>query len=46
MPDCTVKTGIMEMIPSTEVGKVVQFERFGFARIASISPQVVAFYTQ
>ena len=46
MPDGTMKEGVMERMPPSEVGKVVQFERFGFARIASIFPRVVAYFTQ
>ncbi len=44
MPDGTVRNGISEPIPTTEEGKVVQFERFGFARIDSILPQARAFF--
>ncbi len=46
MPDGTIREGVMESIPCTEVGKVVQFERFGFCRIESLSPHVVAYFTQ
>jgi len=46
MPDGTVRSGIMERIPCEEEDKVVQFERFGFSRIESISPKVVAYFTQ
>jgi glutamyl-tRNA synthetase len=46
MPDGSVRKGIAENIPANETDKVVQFERFGFVRIASTSPRVEAYYTQ
>ena len=46
MPDGTVRSGIMERIPCEETDKVVQFERFGFSRIESLSPKVLAYFTQ
>ena len=36
MPDGTVRHGYTERLADEEVGKVVQFERFGFARVDSI----------
>ncbi|HSV42838.1 MAG TPA: glutamate--tRNA ligase, partial [Methanomassiliicoccales archaeon] len=44
MPDGTKKQGNCEPIPESEVGKVVQFERFGFVRIGQVKPKVVAYY--
>ncbi len=44
MPDGSVRKGFSEPIPQSEEGKVVQFERFGFARIDSIKPSVKAFF--
>jgi len=46
MPDGTVKKGIAEKLPSQEEGKVVQFERFGFARIETVAPMIRAYFTQ
>jgi glutamyl-tRNA synthetase len=46
MPDGESRKGIAERLPPTEEGRVVQFERFGFARIAETSPRVQAYYTQ
>jgi hypothetical protein len=37
---------VAERIPASERDKVVQFERFGFVRIDSISPRVRAYFTQ
>ena len=45
MPDGTIKEGFAERIPEFEVNKVVQFERFGFVRIDSVSPKIKAYYT-
>ncbi|QLH75537.1 MAG: glutamate--tRNA ligase [Methanomassiliicoccales archaeon] len=45
MPDGTRKQGRAERVPDEEVGKVVQFERFGFARIGRVSPKVEAYFT-
>jgi len=44
MPDGSVASGVSEALPSMEVGKVVQFERFGFARVESAAPVVKACY--
>lgn len=46
MPDGSVRSGVAENIPANETGKVVQFERFGFVRIESITPRVRAYFTQ
>jgi glutamyl-tRNA synthetase len=45
MPDGSKKEGLVEPLQHREDGKVVQFERFGFARIASSEPKVVACFT-
>lgn len=44
MPDGSVRSGVSEALPTSEVGKVVQFERFGFARVDSVSPKVKAYF--
>ncbi len=46
MPDGSIRKGVAENIPANETGKVVQFERFGFARIETTSPRVQAYFTQ
>jgi glutamyl-tRNA synthetase len=46
MPDGTCKKGISERLPAGERGKSIQFERFGFVRVAETSPEVVAYFTQ
>ena len=46
MPDGTVKKGVAERLPGNETDKVVQFERFGFARIETTSPRLRAYFTQ
>jgi glutamyl-tRNA synthetase len=46
MPDGSVRKGIAEQLPANETGKVVQFERFGFARIETTAPRVRAYFTQ
>jgi glutamyl-tRNA synthetase len=38
-------TGIGEKQVTTELDKIVQFERFGFCRIDSVDDEVVAYYT-
>ncbi len=38
-------TGVGEKQVTTELDKIVQFERFGFCRIDSVDGQVVAYYT-
>ena len=45
MPDGTVKRGISEIIPKSEEGRVIQFERFGFCRMEETSPTVRAVYS-
>ncbi|HUV25623.1 MAG TPA: glutamate--tRNA ligase [Methanomassiliicoccales archaeon] len=45
MPDGTIKNGVSESIPDREIGKVVQFERFGFCMIEQTSPIVKAVYS-
>ena len=44
MPDGTVRHGYTERLADEDVGKVVQFERFGFARVDSIGPKVIAYF--
>jgi glutamyl-tRNA synthetase len=46
MPDGSVREGVAERLPPTEADKVVQFERFGFVRIETASPRVLAYFTQ
>lgn len=43
-PDGEFK-GIGEKLISTELDNVVQFERFGFCRIDSVGPEIVAYFT-
>ena len=45
MPDGSKKVGYVEHVPQNELGKVVQFERFGFVRIGRIEPEVEAYFT-
>lgn len=45
MPDGTKKEGLAEPIHADEIGKVVQFERFGFVRIGQVRPKVIAYFT-
>ena len=44
MPDGTKKEGLVEPITRPIEGKVVQFERFGFAKVAKATPRLVAYY--
>ncbi|NLI74099.1 MAG: glutamate--tRNA ligase [Euryarchaeota archaeon] len=44
LPDGTIRKGVAEPISIDEQGKVVQFERFGFARIETVDPEVTAFF--
>jgi glutamyl-tRNA synthetase len=45
MPDATVKTGFVEPSASNvKVDDVVQFERFGFARVDQVTDQKLRFY--
>ena len=46
MPDGTVKKGICEDIRKEDLGKVVQFERFGCARIGKMGDKIEAYFTQ
>ncbi|MBI0583145.1 MAG: glutamate--tRNA ligase [Methanomassiliicoccus sp.] len=46
MPDGMVRKGVSERLPPAENGKVVQFERFGFARVERTSPNLLAYFTQ
>jgi glutamyl-tRNA synthetase len=45
MPDGTSNNGVGELGIAGELGKVVQFERFGFVRIHRIGDSIVAYYT-
>jgi len=45
MPTGESKDGFVESMPLEEEGKVVQFERFGFARVEKVSPKMVAYFT-
>ncbi len=45
MPDGSKKQGYAEQMPEAEIGKVVQFERFGFVRVEKVKPKIVAYYT-
>jgi len=45
MPDGTKKIGLVEPIKTQVDGKVVQFERFGFARVERSYPTVKAYFT-
>jgi glutamyl-tRNA synthetase len=44
MPDGSVRKGVSEPLPFEELDEVIQFERFGFCRLESISPSVRAVY--
>ena len=44
MPDGCTRVGLVEPMHKNEDGKLVQFERFGFARIAESSPRMIAYY--
>jgi glutamyl-tRNA synthetase len=46
MPDGENRKGLVEPVPNSEIGKVVQFERFGFARIEETHPVLRAVFTQ
>ncbi len=45
MPDGIIKEGYAEPLPDSEIGRPVQFERFGFVHIEKVSPKVVAYYS-
>ncbi|MEM3059565.1 MAG: glutamate--tRNA ligase [Methanomassiliicoccales archaeon] len=45
MPDGSKKEGYAEPILPQDVGRVVQFERFGFVKIESIDPEITAVFT-
>ncbi|MDH7507965.1 MAG: glutamate--tRNA ligase [Methanomassiliicoccales archaeon] len=45
MPDGSKKEGLSEPIPSSEVGNVIQFERFAFVRIEAVTPFIKAVFT-
>ena len=44
LPDDTIRKGVAEPLSKKELGRVVQFERFGFARVESLSPEVRAYF--
>jgi glutamyl-tRNA synthetase len=44
MPDGSQKVGLVEPFVKDEVGKVVQFERFGFVRIGESNDEVAAYF--
>jgi len=44
LPDGSSRTGVTEPLPTAEAGRVVQFERFGFARVEETAPKVKAFF--
>lgn len=44
LPDGTVRKGVAEPLAEKEQGKVVQFERFGFARVETLGPEVRAYF--
>ena len=46
MPDGEDKKGLVEPVPDSEIGKVVQFERFGFVKIEETCPILKAAFTQ
>ncbi|MDD1765609.1 MAG: glutamate--tRNA ligase [Methanomassiliicoccales archaeon] len=46
MPDGEKKEGYVEPIPDSEIGRIVQFERFGFVRIEETQPILKAVFTQ
>ena len=46
MPDGEDRKGLVEPVPDSEIGKVVQFERFGFVRIEETHPILKAAFTQ
>ncbi len=46
MPEGPSKQGFAEPIGPSEIGKVVQFERFGFVRIEAVEPTVHGVFTQ
>jgi glutamyl-tRNA synthetase len=46
MPDGESRKGLVEPIPDSEIGKVVQFERFGFVKIEETHPVLKAVFTQ
>jgi glutamyl-tRNA synthetase len=45
MPDGTDLTGKCELLAKDSVGKVVQFERFGFVRIEEHGGKIVGWFT-
>jgi glutamyl-tRNA synthetase len=45
MPDGSRKEGFSEPIPPSEIGNVIQFERFAFVRIETVTPVVRAVFT-
>ena len=44
LPDGTVRSGVAEPLAESDLGKVVQFERFGFARVETLGPKVRAYF--
>jgi glutamyl-tRNA synthetase len=46
MPDGEKKEGYVEPIPDSEIGRIVQFERFGFVKIEETQPILKAVFTQ
>ena len=44
MPDGTRRVGLVEPFVNPEEGKVIQFERFGFARVERSKPDVLAYF--
>ncbi|MBN1109877.1 MAG: glutamate--tRNA ligase [Methanomassiliicoccales archaeon] len=45
MPSGKSMDGFVEPVPQEEEGRVVQFERFGFVKVESVSPKLLAYFT-
>jgi glutamyl-tRNA synthetase len=45
MPDNSIVSGLAEVsIKAVSADEIVQFERFGFARVDSVGEKIVAFF--
>jgi glutamyl-tRNA synthetase len=44
MPTGESRDGLVENVPKEEEGNVVQFERFGFARVERTAPKLLAYF--
>jgi glutamyl-tRNA synthetase len=45
LPDGTIKEGLCEPVMDEDLGKVVQFERFGFVRVEKNGEEYLAYFT-